>query len=287
MTFEDAYGRWLVSEINKQTFAAFGLTCKQYNEVSFKPLAKNPDEIALIISGGGAACSKVSGQDQNSGTFSVMAICQKKYMEHVRAAIATVQKTYNAKVMELSYYDEKEPEQGKEPDPITVSSKSVFFTPLVLDAQDLPTHMHGTLKVVFIQFSVTVLYGETAVVAPEEYSLIIVDEEGNKKTYEVQYVYSFDKASIPTYDTYLAQGEAVTKQIAVTKNNSWAITIYKTKSGNELQTILDNEVNMKDGGLWGKSIALKKGDDTIPIQAYQLTESYVDNAAAYVLTLIA
>lgn len=283
MTFEDAYGRWLVSEINKNTFAAFGLTCKQYNEVSFKPLAKNPDEIALIISGGGAACSKVSGQDQNSGTFSVMAICQKKYMEHVRAAIAAVQKSYNAKVMELSYYDEQEPEQGKEPDPITVSSKSVFFTPLVLDAQDLPTHMHGTLKVVFIQFSVTVLYGETAVVAPEIYYLVVGDNE----PIELQYVYAFDKASIPTYDTYLAQGEAVTKQIAVTKNNSWAITIYKTKSGNELQTILDNEVNMKEGGLWGKSIALKKGDVSIPIQAYQLTESYVDNAAAYVLTLIA
>lgn len=278
MTFEDAYGKWLVGEINTRTQAAYKLTCKQYNELSFKPLANNPDEIAVIVSGGGAARSSVSGQDQNSGTFSIMVLCQKKHMEKVRDAINYVQKRYNAVPIQGMSYKTVEGDSVKES---FLSVKSVFFTPLVMDAQDLPTQDFGTLKTVFIQFTVTVLYGTTAVVAPTSYELEI-----DEKIYPVQHVASCDHASIPAYDSYLAQGESKNKQIAVSKNNSLAITVYKTSAEDELQAIFEREVYSQEDGLWGRPIALIKDNNRIPIQAYQLSESYVDNAAAFVLTLM-
>jgi hypothetical protein len=277
MTFEDAYGRWLVGELNKKTVSAFGLKCRQYNEVSFKPIGKNPDEIAVVISGGGAARSNVPGQDQNSGTFSVIVLCQKKYMEYLQAAISSTQKEYNAVPLQINYIDEDGNSVG-------INAKSVFFTPIVIDAQDYPTHEFGTLKAVFLQFTITVLYGTTAVVSPAEYKLSV---DGGNTFYNIEHIASYDNASIPTYDSYLAQGEERNKQIAIARNNSWAITILKTSENNELQTILENEAYAKEDGLWGREIVLQKDEVNIPIQTYQLTESYVENAAAYVLTLMA
>lgn len=289
MTFEEEYGRWLVGEINKRTKAMFGLICRQYNELSFKPLAKNPDEIAIVINGGGASRSNVRGQDQNSGTFSVIAICQKKHMEKIKSAIEYVQRSYNAVPSLMSYK-----EGFDESDIVYLNVKSVFFTPIVLDAQDYPTEEYGTLKTVFMQFSVNILYGKTAVVEPELYVFEIDGVE-----YTAHHVASYDNASIPTYDSYMSQGEDRSKQVAVAKNNSWAFTLYKTSEENALQTILENELYGRENGLWGRSVVLKKdmyyNAETqavdyavkIPIQTFQLTESYVNNAAAYVLTLMA
>lgn len=291
MTFEYVYGRWLVGEINKRTFSRYGLMCKQYNELAFKPLAKNPDEIAVIINGGGATRSSVIGQDQNSGTFSVMVLCKKENTVKVQEAISFVQEQYNALPIEMPVVQTISAETEEYG---VINVKSVFFTPIVIDAQDFPTKQHGTLKVTFMQFTVTVLYGATAVVAPDKYVLSIDETD-----YEIEHVASYDNASIPLYDSYLAQGEDRNKQVFVARNNSWAITIFKTSKENALQTILENEAYAKDNGLLGRSIILKKdltlNEETqeidyevkIPIQTYQLAESYVDNAAAYVLTLMA
>lgn len=281
MTFEDAYGRWLVSQINDRTVKVYGLTCRQYNELSYKPLSKNPNEIALVISGGGAARSTVLGQDQNSGTFSVIVLCQKKYLEQVQAAISYVQKQYNAVPLELEYYGDREDFNDND-NPLFASVKSVFFTPIVLDAQDYPTDEFGTLKAVFLQFTVTVLYGTTAVVSPAVYTLSIDGVD-----YAVNHVATYDIASIPAYDSFLAQGEERNTQIAISKNNSYAITIYKTSAKDDLQAILENEAYGQENGLWGRTLILIKDNLSIPIQTYQLTESYVDNAAAFVLTLMA
>jgi hypothetical protein len=284
MTFEDAYGQWLVSEINDRTVKVYGLTCRQYNELSYKPLSKNPNEIALVISGGGAARSTVRGQDQNSGTFSVIVLCQKKYLEQVQAAISYVQKQYNAVPLELEYYGDRDFNANDKP--LFASVKSVFFTPIVLDAQDYPTDEFGTLKAVFLQFTVTVLYGTTAVVSPAVYTLSI-----DGVNYAVNHVATYDNASIPAYDSFLAQGEERNTQIAISKNNSYAITIYKTSAKDDLQAILENEAYGQENGLWGRELALVFTLDDkeviLPIQTYQLTESYVNNAAAFVLTLMA
>ena len=271
MTFEKAYGEWLVNGLNEKT----SLRCKRYNELAFKALNKNPDEVAVILSGGGAARSAVREQDQNSGTFSVAVICQKKYLDDVREAIEGFQKEHNAEPIEMSYTDENN-------ELVQMNVKSVFFTPTVSDAQDYPTNDYGTLKVVFMLFAVTVLYGTTAVVAPASFKLSV-----NGVVYPIDHIYAYDSASVPTYDTYLAQGEDRNRQIPLIRNNSWALTIYKTSVQNDLQDILQNEMDAADNGLWGKELALIMDDGAeIEIRTYQLTESYVDNAAAYVLTVM-
>jgi hypothetical protein len=285
MTFEEAYGRWLVEEINAQTTSKFKLKCRQYSELASKPLAKNPDEIAIVISGGGASRSAVEGRDQNNGNFSVLVLCQKKHMENVQAAISAVQKEYNAVAMEMAYINAS----GRT---ATVLAKSVFFTPIVIDSQDYQTDDYGTLKAVFIQFSVTVLYGEDlAVVVPEEFKLGITI--GSTAIYtKIVNILSYDRASIPSYDSYLAQGNDRNEQQAISKNNSWSFTIYKQNKSTGLQAILEDELDSASNeGLAGRSLALritKNGEDIdIPIKTYQLTESYVDNAAVYILTLTA
>ncbi len=274
MTFEKAYGKWLVDGLNEKLIPTFGIRCKQYNELAFKALNKNPDEVAIILNGGGAARSAVREQDQNSGTFSVAILCQKKYMEDVRSAVEIFQKEYNAEPIEMNYADENG-------DLLQIHAKSVFFTPTVADAQDYPTEEHGTLKVVFMLFSITVLYGSTAVVSPADFKLSV-----NGVSYPIDHIYAYDNASIPTYDTYLAQGEDRNRQIPLIRNNSWAITVYKTSAANELQRMFQNEIDALNDGLWGKELALIKDGKTIEIRTYQLTASYVDNAAAYVLTVM-
>lgn len=283
MTFEDAYGRWLVSEINNRTVTKFKLKCRQYNELSFKPLERNPDEISLVISGGGASRSSVEGRDQNNGNFSVLALCQKKHAKNVQAAIAHVQQSYNATPLEMSYTTESGENR-------IIHTKSVFFTPIVIDAQDYPTKEHGTLKLVLMQFTITVLYGDSAVVAPQEFKLSL--SGGNAPWLPIIDVLSYDRAAIPSYDGYLAQGDDRNEQQMIAKTNSWAFTIFKTDNATGLKVWLEKELNSASTeGLADKQLVLrttKNGEDIdIPIQTYQLTESYVDNAAVYILTLTA
>ena len=282
MTFEDAYGRWLVSEINNRTVTKFKLKCRQYNELSFKPLERNPDEISLVISGGGASRSSVEGRDQNNGNFSVLVLCQKKHANNVQAAIAHVQQSYNATPLEMSYTTES----GEN---CIIQTKSVFFTPIVIDAQDYPTKEHGTLKVVMMQFTITVLYGDSAIVQPNKFALSFNGNEG--PFYDIKHLVSYDVASIPSYDGYLAQGDDRNVQQAIARNNSWAFTIYKINNdslSDRLQTDFDAELGARQGSPFLEhNIVLRIGNKSIPIQTYQLTESYVDNAAVYILTLTA
>lgn len=283
MTFEEAYGRWLVEEINAQTTSKFKLKCRQYSELASKPLAKNPDEVAIMISGGGASRSAVEGRDQNNGNFSVLVLCQKKHMENVQAAISAVQKEYNAVAMEMTYINASGVTA-------TVLAKSVFFTPIVIDSQDYQTDDYGTMKAVFIQFSVTVLYGEDlAVVAPAEFALFKVKSASG---WVIENILSYDRASIPSYDSYLAQGNDRNEQQLIAKNNSWSFTIYKTNKNRGLQELLEAELNPASAdGLAGLQLELEVNENGnrkyIPIKTYQLTESYVDNAAVYILTLTA
>ena len=247
-------------------------------------MEKSPDEIALVISGGGASRSSVEGRDQNNGNFSVLVLCQKKHAKNVQAAIAHVQQSYNATPLEMSYTTES----GEN---CIIHTKSVFFTPIVIDAQDYPTKEHGTLKAVFMQFTVTVLYGESAVVMPQAFELNFVGgSEGF--WHPIRNLLSYDVASIPTYDNYLSQGEDRAQQRMMTKNNSWAFTIYKkVEDNNTINQRMENELSGFSPCLAESSIVLRvhRGTDykDIPIQTYQLTESYADNAAVYILTLTA
>ncbi len=271
MTFERAYGLWLVRELNAMTVEVLGKRCKHYDEVAFKPLRKDPEEIAVVINGGGAARSGVQGQDQNNLSLNVIVVCKNGYGETVRSLIDTLQEKYNALPKQLMYTSDS----GKE---ITQNVKSVFFTPITIDENDYPTEK-GTIKAVWLSFNVSVSYGMTAVISPPVLKLKIGEGE-----YNIDYLIQYDATAQPSYDTYLAQGDKHSKQNAVSVTNAWALSIAKVQE-DDLQTILQNEVDAKEGGLFGKRIVLCKDGGEIEIRGYQLTESYVDNVAVYVLTL--
>ena len=271
MIFEQIYGKILEDAINLK-LSDYNLKCRRYDEVAFKPLVKNPNEIALIVNGGGASRSSVVGQNQSSGTISIVLLFQKAYMDVVRSAIDSYQEESNAKLIAV-----------KALDGTSVLFRPVFTTPIVLDAQDLPT-ANGTIKTALMQFTVTVIYGDTAGVEPDTYKIRI-----NGALYTINNVLSYDNASIPSYDSYLAQGKDKSSQTAVARGNSFSLKILKTNDKEDaIQNILENELLAVGsyGELFGQELALQKNGNEVPIQAYQLTESYVDGTSVYVLTLM-
>lgn len=272
MTFEKAYGQWLVSVINNRVYALIGKTCKQYDEVSFKPLQNNPDEIAVIINGGNATRSSVRGLDQNSLSVIVTVLCKNTYTDFVLQAIDSAQEAFNAIPMQLHYVSDISSQT------VAQKVKTVFSTPFVLDERDTPSK-NATIKAASISFSASVDYGQTAVVSPSEFTLII-----DGTSYEISHIAKYDNASVPSYDSFLAAGDSHAMQTLMSQANSWSITVIKTDE-DPLQAIFGDEINARDG-LAGKTLSLvRDGGPTIPIRTYQLTESYIDNAAAYTLIL--
>lgn len=275
MTFEEEYGAWLVRAINEKLKNINGKLCKQYDEVSFKPLKRNPDEIAIIISGGNATRSSVEGLDQNVLPLTITVLCKAEYSSAVRAAINAVQRTFNAVPTQFQYLDVAESE-----DEIVQQVKTVFSTPYVFDEVDFPTSKE-TVKACFISFSATVYYGQTAIVSPSIFTLVVGGEK-----YLINHVQSYNNAAMPAYDTFLPQGEKRAGQSFVSKSNSWSLTILKVQA-DSLQKLFDEELNPNKGDGFGEqSLALiRDGEEQVEIRSWQLVESYVDNAAAYVLTL--
>lgn len=272
MTFEKIYGQWLVGELNALTVAKIGRTCKQYDEVAYKALRRNPDSIAVIINGGGAARSNVQGLDQNNATFAVLVICKNDYAESVIGLIDVLQRKYNAQPMLLTFTDES----GEQ---ITQRARSVFFSPTLPQESDYQTDK-GTIKAAFIYFTISVSFGMTAVVEPSSYKLII-----DTMQYDVNHISREDVSSSPAYDTYLAQGDSRPQQRIISANNAYALTIIKVE-GDALQKVFEDELSAKrNEGLFGKSLVLERDGKLIPVRTYQLTRTYEDNAAAYVLTL--
>lgn len=270
MIFEQEYSKWLTFQLNQKVREKYpALVCKAYDELSYKPLAHNVEEVAVVVSGGNAQRSPVPGLDQNTLPVSVMVICKEEYSMLVRGAIDAVQRAFNCVVVDIGGVD----------------TKSVFVSPFVLDESDFRTD-RATVKVSYIPFSATVVYGTTAFVSPPSVSLIV-----DGKAYQIRCIASYNCSANPSYDPYLPQGEDRMKQVAIAKANAYSFTVLRRagKEGDELQALFEKELRCKDA-LWGKVLTLQFDDETpvpveIPVETYQLTESYANNAAAYTLTL--
>lgn len=267
MIFEQEYSKWLTFQLNQKVQEKYpALVCKAYDELSYKPLAHNVEEVAVVVSGGNAQRSPVPGLDQNTLPVSVMVICKEEYSMLVRGAIDAVQQAFNCVVVNIGGAD----------------TKSVFVSPFILDESDFRTD-RATVKVSYIPFSATVVYGTTAFVSPPSVSLIVGEE-----SYPILFIASYNCSASPSYDPYLPQGEDRMKQVAIAKANAYSFTVLR-RAGDELQALFEKELRCKDA-LWGKVLMLQFDDETpvpvrIPVETYQLTESYANNAAAYTLTL--
>lgn len=273
MVFEQAYGHWLVNELNARIQNInINLKCKFYDEMGYKPLYNEPDVIAVVVSGGNASRSVVRGQDQNVLPLTVTIICKSVYSSPVRNAIDCMQKDFNAVPLQLEYYD------AVSENKITVNLKSIFTTPFVFDESDFATKRE-TIKATFIPFSASVSYGETAVVEPMSAQLKIDGE-----TFEIGHIVDCNKSSMPSYEAYLPQGTERLYQAELSRASAFAFTLYKV-DGDKFQDILDNELLCLEDGLHGKELVLILGEQEIPVKTYQLNDQYVNNAAAYCLTL--
>lgn len=275
MIFEEYYGRWLVFEINKRIKKKLKRTCKLYDEVAFKPLYHNPDEIAIRFEGGGAARSSVAGQDQNSMTVSVTMVFKQEHAKAVRGCVEAFQTEYNAIPISMTYAND----EGNE---ITQNVKSVFFTPITIDSNGYPTAT-DTIDVTWLTFTISVIYGTTAVSSPEEFTLLM-----DGASYKLNHILSYNVSSQPAYDQYLPQGTTKTEQKVLSSNRAWSFALVKVQE-DELQEILWNELYGAVGdGLFGKEIKLvltkNRRKFTITPRAFQLVESFTDNAAVYNLT---
>ena len=274
MIFEEIYGKWLVLQLNNRVNSVLGKTCKQYDEVSFKPLKKNPDEIAVVIEGGGAARSSVQGQDQNSVSLNVTLLCKKDYAKKVRGCIDLVQSEYNAKPLILTYDNE-------EGQTVNQTAKSVFYTPITIESNDFTTDK-GTIKIVILSFTVTVIYGSTAVVSPDTFILSINGEE-----YEIKHISQYDRSSQPAYDTYLEKGKTRPTQNPISQSHAISFILVKVQGDEFQEDILESELDGEGYCLWGKNLVLYRIDSStgsikeILIKSYSVTNTYVNNSAAY------
>ncbi len=278
MIFEQAYGQRLIYELNDRIQKMDDkLICKLYDEVGYKPLQESPDEIAVIISGGNASRSQVKGQDQNVLPLTVTVVCKEIYSNAVRNAVDGFQKDFNAVPLALTYYD------GIAGKAVVANYKAVYTTPLVFTHSDYKTR-YETIKAAFISFSASVVYGQTAVIEPATAKLVI-----DGKEYVIEHIADCNLASMPSYEAYLPQGSKRMRQADLAAVNAFAYTLYKV-SGDALQKIFDKELECSGEGLYGKTLVLKFYDgETLKseteISTYQLNYHYVNNAAAYVLTL--
>lgn len=157
MIFEQAYGAWLVKEMNRR-IRKFDedLICKRYDDVAYKPLAGDPNSVAVIVTGGNAQRSSVRGLDYNVLPLSVMVMCREQCSTVVRNAIDAIQEEYNAVPLILDYYDsavaaESRSAKDNYESNVRTNVKSTFTTPFMLLENDYKT-TNETIKACFISF---------------------------------------------------------------------------------------------------------------------------------------
>ena len=128
MIFEKVYGKWFSQTLNDHVYKKNdNVTCRKYSEVSFKPLKKNANQVAVVVDGGGAVRSEYEGRDMNTMTLNVLLICRLENADIVAESVDEIQKEYNAKIHQ--FFDGND----------VVFSRDIFTTPITIDAGDVQT----------------------------------------------------------------------------------------------------------------------------------------------------
>lgn len=282
MTFDQAYKEWITDELNEKLHKINeNVNVKSFEDSAYHVLYRNPNAVCLILNGGNATHSAVEGVDQNVMPCTISIVCKSEYKTAVLNAMNAVQAEYNAVQVSLSYYDQITKEEK------AVICKSTFNTPFEIDERDTHTK-NGTVKAVYLQMSVSVIYGENAVVSPDTFELLVYDESGDTCVkYPISHIESYNLAAQPSYDEFVAQGEDRTSRRTITRNNTYNFSIFKVE-GDALNGVLKSEIE-NGTGLSGRRIVLrivsKEKIVENDITFFSLAESYVNHAAAYNLTL--
>ncbi len=288
MIFEKVYGKWFCQELNTRVNKQDGnITCRKYNDVSFKPLKKNANQVAVVVDGGGALRSEYEGRDMNTMTLNVLLICRLENADVVAESVEKIQKEYNAKIQQ--FFDKTD----------VVFSRAIFTTPITIDAGDLQTDKDGSVKVLFMSFTASVVYGTTPQVIPPVYALmepeIFYLQIGENEPIKITNLLSYNAHSAPSCDTYLSQGKVQAQHVQLAKALGYSFTIVKVSEKDDLQDLFEDELwrdpsdNFSGSFLFGKTLKLyiggKDSNKMFVAGTYELTKQYTDGQIVYVLSL--
>lgn len=274
-TFEQAYLSKFEAMLGEFTDKPINIS----NDIQYLPLETDPNELAVIIRTGPGTKASKAGYDLTTTTFYVNIIMDANDVQPVLGALASLTLIYNGEPDSLTIpvYN---PKTGKLTD-TTFYFKAVFSTAFIPgQAFNLRTRK-ATISAIDITMSITVGYSSTAAIFPDKYVLSIAG---------IDYPVNFSRvelSSAPAYEPESNNHESgYLKQYLLNNVLSYNFTILK-QSNDALHTLLGSEFfkEDKDEFLSGKELKLKKGELTVNINTYAISEIYENGATVILLTL--
>ncbi len=269
-TFKQTLNKWLKEFINKPIITS--------NDISFEPLYEDPNTLAVIIRTAPGITSGRKGYDLTTATFYIDMITNINDIQVVQGAVNNMIMYYNGEwqSFEIPIYDPATDE--------TTETEFIYkpiFSTMFIPGQpfDLRTKRE-TISAIVGKMSITVSYSSTATTKPDDYKLIIANEE-----YDLNFS-SYNFTSAPAYETDQKTDDIFISNHLLSVNQTYQFVLLKQKN-DILHNLLSEDFFQtdKENFLAGKKLKLKSGDITIDISSYVLSEQYANGATVITLVL--
>lgn len=273
-TFEQVYKEKFKDQLEKFIDKPLRVT----NDLNYRPLEDDPNEVAVIIRTGPGTRSSIAGYDLTSLTFYVDFIVAANAVQELLGALNNLTLYYNA-VWDSVTIDIYNPSEDRNL-ATTFHFKPIFSTPFIQGNQFSLRTKQGTINAIAVNMSVTVGYASTAAVLPEQYKLRIDGKD---------YVINYDSRTVVDSPVYKQtdEGGKIIKQRLLSHVVTHTFVILRSAPGvDPLQDILvGNAYEQPANMLSGKTLKLIRGNKVIDIQTYNITERYLNGASVLELTL--
>lgn len=276
MRFEKYFKEWLKDKVQKAT----GLSVSATNDVMFKvadELNKSPkmDRIVMIVRGGAAVKSNIPDFDQNTATMLVQMTFFDINKDTILTALQKVCEEENASLNSAEI-------EGKR-----ILFRPVFETPTVSGTSFEMRRGTGNAKASGIYWQITVSYGANAYVETPLVSLIRMEEGEANKIYRINGIARLERASVPSYGAYQAQGYVTPQRYLQSNVHSYVLTLYRMKN-DELHQEIEKELKGQTSIFSDKDVSLQVGLSetlSVPLQEFDVSSAYENNTEAYTLSL--
>lgn len=273
-TFEQVYKEKFKGQLEKFIDKPLRVT----NDLNYRPLEDDPNEVAVIIRTGPGIRSSIASYDLTSLTFYVDFIVAANSVQELLGALNNLTLYYNA-VWDSVTIDIYNPGQDRNIT-TTFHFKPIFSTPFIQGNQFSLRTKQGTINAISVNMSVTVGYASNAAVLPETYKLRIDGRD---------YVINYDSRTVVDSPVYKQtdEGGKIIKQRLLSHVVTYTFVILRSAPGvDPLQDILvGNAYEQPANMLSGNTLKLIRGNKVIDIQTYNITERYLNGASVLELTL--
>lgn len=275
LTFERAYKEYLKAELAKYITDK---PLKVSNDILNKPLENDPNEIAAIIRTGPGSKPSVSSYDLTNLTFTITFISLSNNLQYLLGALNSFIANDNGKWKQITLpiYDVSEEVSND----TVFAYKPVFSTPFMVGSQYKLKTANITIDAVNVVMSITVMFTSNASVIMPNYYL-----EVNGVKSPLVAVIKTDISSVPSYSPSLKIGSKMNDQDFISNTVSMSITMIKMV-GDTIHDLLSNEFFANsDSMLSSKTLRLYRGDVSVIIHSYTVTEIHENGIAMLTLTL--